>query len=75
MLLQRQHFLLSYLKTLRVGPRPGFEPRASRSADRRLSHYDIKSRSHPSMKLARVRQPPYLAVARQFEKRSNTGSR
>ena len=71
MLLQRQHFLLSYLKTLR----PGFEPRASRSADRRLSHYDIKSRSHPSMKLARVRQPPYLAVARQFEKRSNTGSR
>ena len=36
MLLQRQHFLLSYLKTL---VRPGFEPTASCSADRRLSHW------------------------------------
>ena len=34
MLLQRQHFLLSYLKTQSFGP-SGFEPTASRSADRR----------------------------------------
>ena len=32
MSLQRQHFLLSYLKTLSFGP-PGFEPATSRSAD------------------------------------------
>ena len=38
MLLQRQHFLLSYLKTLSVF-RPGFEPATSRSAVRRLSHW------------------------------------
>ena len=34
MFLQRQQFLLSYLKILIVGP-AGFEPAASRSADRR----------------------------------------
>ena len=38
MLLQRQRFLLSYLKTPSVGP-AGIEPTASRSADRRLSHW------------------------------------
>ena len=38
MFLQRQHFVLSYLKTLSVG-RPGFEPATSSSADRRLSHW------------------------------------
>ena len=37
MLLQGQHFLLSYLKTQSVGA-AGFEPTASRSADQRLSH-------------------------------------
>ena len=39
MSLQRQHFLLSYFKTLSVGPAgiqwPGFELTTSRSADRR----------------------------------------
>ena len=39
MLLQRQHFLLSYLKRPQVLVRPGFERTASRSADRRLSHW------------------------------------
>ena len=33
-----KHFLLSYLKTLNVGP-AGFEPAASRLADRRLSNW------------------------------------
>ena len=39
--LQRQHFLLSFLITLLVGPAGvefGFELAASRSADRRLSN-------------------------------------
>ena len=38
MSLQRQHFLLSYLKTLSVGP-AGFEPETLRSADRRSSNW------------------------------------
>ena len=38
MLLQRQHFLLIYLKTLSVGP-AGVEPTASHSADWRLFHW------------------------------------
>ena len=38
---QRQHFLLSYLKTVSVGP-AGTEPVASRSADRGLSNWAIK---------------------------------
>ena len=38
MSLQRQHFLLSYLKTLSVGP-AGFETTASRSADRRSPNW------------------------------------
>ena len=41
MLLQRQHFLLSYLKTLSVGP-AGVWSTASSSADRRLSHWGSK---------------------------------
>ena len=39
MSLQRQHFLLSYLKRPWVLVRPGLEPAASRSADRRLSNW------------------------------------
>ena len=38
MSLQRQHFLLSYLKTLNVGP-AGYEPVTSRSADRRSPNW------------------------------------
>ena len=38
MSLQKQHFLLSYLKTLSVGP-AGTWPAASGSADRRLSNW------------------------------------
>ena len=36
-LLQRQHFLLSYLKTLSIGPAGGFNPRPNHSADQQAS--------------------------------------
>ena len=39
MSLQRQHFLLSYLKTLWLLVWPGFEPVTSRSADRRSPNW------------------------------------
>ena len=45
--LQRQH-----LKTMSVAlVRPGFEPTASRSADRRLSHWANRARRWPSMNI------------------------
>ena len=55
MSLQRQHFVLSYLKTLSVGP-GGFEPVPSRSADQHSPNWanqvaveeggDVLSASH-----------------------------
>ena len=46
MLLQRQRFLLSYLKTLSVGP-AGFEPTAFRSADRRSPNWANRAAVDP----------------------------
>ena len=52
MLLQRQHFFLSYLKTLSVGP-AGFEPTASRLVDRRLPYWANRAnnRGRPDLAL------------------------
>ena len=46
MSLQRQHFLLSYLKTLWELVRPGFEPVTSRSADRRSPNWANQAAVH-----------------------------
>ena len=51
MLLQRQHFFLSYLKTLSVGL-AGFEPTASRLVDRRLPYWANRANNRGSPDLA-----------------------
>ena len=75
--LQRQHFLLSYLKTLSVGP-PAFEPATSRSADRRSPNWGNQAAIRQLNRyrgILPLRQAKYLGKANTVCKRQRQTSK